>query len=375
MSDKSVLVLGGYGNFGKRIVESLAKIANLQVLIAGRNPEKALQLVHRLQPGAAATLQAERVDISAPEFTASLKKLAPDIVIHTSGPFQKQSYQVPQACIEAGAHYIDLSDDRDFVANISELDANARQQQVSVISGASTVPGLSSVVIDHYRSRFSNIESIDIAIAPGNRAERGEATVRAILSYTGHPFPIFKQGRWMDAYGWMDSRTVDFGGVLGKRRLANVDVPDLSLFPERYGVSNRVTFQAGLELALLHQTMVSMASLTKRGWVKNWSPLTVPIVQVSNFFRSLGSDNGGMRIDIRGQDTSGNPLNILWQLYAENGVGPYIPTLSTIIATKKLLDGSITDPGAVPCLGMYSLEEFVKLAREWGIYSEECVNG
>ena len=197
---------------------------------------------------------------------------------------------MPIACIECGAHYIDLADDRRFVCDIAELDNKAKDKGVLIVSGASSVPGLSSAVVERYQNQFSSIESINLAIAPGNKAERWLATVEAILSYTGHPLNVFKEGRWQDVYGWMDSKINDFGGFVGKRHLANVDVPDLELFPSRYGVTQQVSFQAGLELPILHKTMVGMAYLSKIGLVKNWAPLSKVIVSTSNVFLPFGSD-------------------------------------------------------------------------------------
>ena len=206
MREKSVLTLGGYGNFGKRIVETLGKVPGLRVFIAGRSITKAQQLAEQLQSAAKATLSPLAIDITSVQFSDQLRSINPDIVIHTSGPFQGQDYHVAETCIALGVHYIDLADGRSFVTGISRLNDLAIEHDVAVVSGASTVPGLSSVVIDHYRDRFAEISELDIAIAPGNRAERGEATVRGILSYTGHPFSVFKGGEWVDVFGWMDSR-------------------------------------------------------------------------------------------------------------------------------------------------------------------------
>ncbi len=182
---KKVIVLGGYGNFGKRIVENLTSIENITVLIAGRNLSKSSALVANLENTSAAKLEPLVIDIFADDFKDQLATLSPYLVIHTSGPFQGQDYRVPKACIECGAHYIDLADDRRFVCDISELDNEAKDKGVLIVSGASSVPGLSSAVVERFQSQFSIIESINLAIAPGNKAERGLATVEAILSYTG----------------------------------------------------------------------------------------------------------------------------------------------------------------------------------------------
>ncbi len=377
---KTVLILGGYGNFGKRISESLCAIPDIALLISGRSLTKANLLIDHLQVDAKALLKALELDIYAKEFGSKLNKLSVDIVVHTCGPFQGQDYTVAMACMNAGAHYIDLADGRDFVCGIDSLDKLAREKKLLVVSGASSVPGLSSTVIDHFQDYFSSISSIDIAIAPGNKAERGEATVRAILSYTGHPFKVFTDGQWSNVFGWMDAETKNLGGIVGKRWLANVDVPDLALFPERYKVIKRVSFKAGLELSFLHLSMVCMAHISKIGIVKNWAILTKLIIKMSNLFIHLGTDKGGMQVLIKGVDRNGKQKSLTWSLYADNGIGPYIPTISTIILVKKLIAGNIHQVGALPCLGLYRLEEFDKYVEELDIETsvtidEEETNG
>jgi len=372
---KKVIVLGGYGNFGKRIVENLTSIEGITILIAGRNLSKSSALVENLENTSAAKLAPLVIDIFADDFKERLVTLSPDLVIHTSGPFQGQDYRVPTACIECGAHYIDLADDRRFVCDIAELDNEAKDKGVLIVSGASSVPGLSSAVIERFQNQFSTIDSINLAIAPGNKAERGLATVEAILSYTGHPLNVFKDGRWQDVYGWMDSKVNDFGGFVGKRHLANVDVPDLELFPNRYDVTQQVSFQAGLELSLLHKTMVGMAYLSKIGLVKNWAQLSKAIVSTSNIFLPFGSDKGAMEVLICGKGNDGNAKKIKWTLYAPKGNGPYIPTLSTIILARKLLSGdkqsSQQETGAKSCAGMFKLSEFDTYFDALGIHYEE----
>ncbi|ASP38662.1 saccharopine dehydrogenase [Bacterioplanes sanyensis] len=359
MSVTRVVILGGYGNFGKRIAETLADVGGITIIIAGRSLNKANTACQQLSGiGSQAELQAARLDIQSSDFNDALAALAPDLVIHTSGPFQGQGYQVAQACIAAGSHYIDLADDRRFVCDISALQEQAVANDVLLVSGASSVPGLSSTVIDGFSDRFESLHSIDFAIAPGNQAERGEATVAAILSYTGHAFPVYINGRWQDRFGWMSPRRVDFGRRIGKRWLANIDIPDLELFAQRYPTVKNVTFQAGLELSFLHFGMVFMALLARVGLVKDWSKFTRPIFKCSELFERFGTDTGGMQITLTGTDKHSRTKTITWTLCAEQGVGPYIPTISAIILAKKLIAGQLTKRGASACLDMYTLAEF-----------------
>jgi len=371
MSVSRVLILGGYGNFGKRIAESLSALQDITVMVAGRNHQQAKSMCSSLtEKGGVATLAPAVLDIHSLHFESELKALSPDLVIHTSGPFQGQDYRVAEACISAASHYIDLADDRRFVCDIRSLNTKALERNLLLVSGASSVPGLSSVVIDHFLDQFSMLDEIDFAIAPGNRAERGEATVRGILSYTGHPFPVLSNGKWINRYGWMSPRKLDFGEVIGKRWLANVDIPDLELFPERYSSVKSVRFQAGLELPMLHLGLVFMAFWARIGLVKNWSRFTRFLFNSSDYFKRWGTDVGGMKVMLSGRDQQNQRKHIHWLLCAEKGVGPYIPTLSAIILTKKLIAGEIDTIGAMPCMGLFTLKEFDREAQLLGIYHQ-----
>ncbi|TQV85603.1 KR domain-containing protein [Aliikangiella coralliicola] len=368
---RNLVILGGYGNFGKRIAQHLCQHKTKTIYIAGRNQAKAEAACASLseltdhQKLIPLKLNTEGLD-----FMSSLKAVSPDILIHTAGPFQRQHYHVPQACIDADCHYIDLADDRRFVCDIGQLNQQAKDKNLLVVSGASSVPGLSSTVISQLALEYKSLETIDIAIAPGNKAERGMATLTGILSYTGHPFASFIDGQWQTIYGWMSSRQIDFGESVGKRWLANVDVPDLELFPGFYAGIKTVRFQAGLELALLHRTMEMMAWLAKKKWVKNWAPLAPLIFKISQGFNFFGSDIGGMRVQLDGINHNNQQQQTQWTLIAENGIGPFIPTFPSIILANKLIAGDITDYGAKPCLNLFSLTEFDFIAGPLGIYNK-----
>ena len=71
-----VLVLGGYGNFGKRIARALSR-HGVPVIVAGRDLAKAQALAADL-PGARAAV----VDIRA-DFAAALYREKPAVAVHT----------------------------------------------------------------------------------------------------------------------------------------------------------------------------------------------------------------------------------------------------------------------------------------------------
>ena len=87
------------------------------------------------------------------DLAAELRWLDAGVVVHAAGPFQGQDYAVARACIEARAHYVDLADARGYVCGIGALDEAARRSDVLVVSGASSVPALSSAVVDMLATR------------------------------------------------------------------------------------------------------------------------------------------------------------------------------------------------------------------------------
>jgi saccharopine dehydrogenase-like NADP-dependent oxidoreductase len=353
-----VLVLGGYGHFGGRICRALATDANIELIVAGHNLAAAQASAAQLQPGGGAA-EAAVVDHTAANLEPRLCELRVDLAIHTGGPYQGQDYHVAQACIRAGVHYIDLADGREFVAGIDVLNQPAVDRDVIVISGASTLPALSSAVIDHFKPQFSSMETPDSGIAPGQKTPRGLATLEAVLSYCGKSFDWLEHGRWVTASGWqgiVSHRYPEFG----TRWTAACDVPDLALFPQRYAGVRTVTFRAGLELKAMQMALATMAQLRQIGLVADWSRHAAWLKKLSDPWDFLGSDVGGMHLTIAGLGQSGQAKTLTWSLVARQGHGPEIPCIAAIVVARKLAAGRITALGAMPCMGLMSLEEFTQ---------------
>lgn len=355
----SVLILGGYGNFGKRIAAALVK-RGVPVIIAGRDARKAQDHATALghKNATASGFDAET------ELPAYLQRLRPTVVVNTCGPFQQKSYNIAEACIAAKIHYIDLADGRDFVTGITALDEAAKAAGVSVISGASTVPGLSSAVIEHFLPAFSRIDTMRFGISPGQKAERGLATTQAILGYAGKPLRP-APGQATMRYGWQDIHRQAYPG-LGKRWMANCDVPDIDILPARYPI-RQIHFCAGLELPLLHLGLWALSWLVRLGLPLRLERYAGTLLKASNRFDRFGTADGGMHIILSGRDRQGNPHRRNWFIIAREGDGPQIPCVPAIVLASKLCGGTALPTGAYPCIGLVSLEEYLATLREFAI--------
>jgi saccharopine dehydrogenase-like NADP-dependent oxidoreductase len=351
---KSVVVLGGYGNFGRRIVTALASQPDTRVFVAGRDLQQA-KLVAQETGGSAEPL---RIDAHSSSFTAQLRKVAATIVVHTAGPFQGQSYTVPQACIAARAHYIDLADGRAYVCGIRALDTEAKSNETLIVSGASSLPALSSAVVDTLKSQFSAIDSIDHGITSGAKPP-GRATMAGVLAYAGKPFSQWCEGEWRQVHGWQDLRRRHYPAPIKGRWIGNCDVPDLDLFPERYRPVRTVQFRAGVDPATNMMGLWLASWLVRIGLIgtlKTWVPA---LHRTASALARYGSKCSAMHVTVRGMDLNGEPAVRNWFLIADQDHGPFIPCFPAIALARKLLRDEVSARGAMPCMGLMTVEDII----------------
>ena len=352
-----VVVLGGTGNFGARIVRTLRDDPAIELLVASRSGAPI--------PGAE-RVKAVVLDLAAADFAQGLRALSPELVIHCVGPFQGQDYRVATATLDAGSHYLDLADGREFVAGFAkEMNAKAVGAGRAAITGVSTLPALSSAVVEELRQGLSSVESIEIVIAPGQRAPRGLATLEAVFSYLGRPFPVWREGKWKRAWGWMDLREVHLD--IGVRLGAACDVPDLALFPTRFAGAKTVTFHAALEFGAQHLALWGLAALRRSGLPLPLARWAVALNGLAGWFDSAAGDKGGMWVSLVGERGQGDRVRRTWQLSAPAGDGPEIPCMAATLLARRFAHGETLASGAFECMGFLRLSDFAPEFSRWKI--------
>lgn len=360
-----VLVTGGAGVFGSRLVEGLAAAGIAEIVVAGRDrarAEAAAAAVRTRFPGAHLDTAALDTATVTPGDLAATRAA---IVVDVAGPFQGAEPVLARAAIAAGIHYLDLADARDFVATFPALDAAARAADVVAITGASSTPALSHAVLDRLTAGWRRIDRVEVGISPGNRAPRGRSVVAAILSWAGRPVRVLDGGDWVLRPGWSGTVTRRIGD-LGRRRLALAETPDLDLLAARYRPRDAALFRAGLELGILHDGLALAAWLPRLGLLVSLAPLTAVSRCLAAALDGFGSDRGGMLVEAFGRDRDDRPTVAAWSLVAEAGDGPGVPTLPALALIRRLLDAPETlEPGARSAVGVLDLEaieaEFVRL--------------
>ncbi len=362
----TTLVLGGYGNFGARICRALAGDPHIQLLVGGRNAEHATRFASTLGNHAVGVA----IDMHSAGFVQNLRALGVGLVIHTAGPFQGQDYAVARAVAAAGAHYIDLADGRRFVCDFPAALQQIFQQAGRIaITGASTVPALSSAVVDHLCVGWSRIDAIETCIAPAQTAPRGQATLAAVLSYCGKPIEVWNAGQWQVMRGWAQPVRVHFQR-LHSRLGAVCDIPDLELFPSHYRVGERVLFRAAVEVEVTQRAFAVIAWLHAKGLLKNPVALAGWLNSAGRLFDPFGSALGGMVLRVQGLDAQGAAARRVWHIAADHDHGPEIPCMAAILLARRLALGEVMQAGARACMGLLRLEEFLPEFARWGMVTD-----
>ena len=303
MTDRlNVLIVGGYGTFGGRIVELLENEPRLILTVSGRSLEKASRFCN-----ARGKTKAHLIPVAFDrngDIVAQLASLQPDILVDASGPFQaygNDRYRVIEACIDHRVNYLDLADGSDFVAGVHVFDEAARAANRYVLSGVSSFPVLTAAVVRHLSSDMARVDAIRGGIAPSPYAGVGENVIRAIAGYAGQPLSLRRGGRAAIGHPFTEHMrfTIASPGYppLRNTMFSLVDVPDLRALAELWPDVRSIWMGAGPVPEVLHRALAALAWLVRLRVIPTLSMLA-PLMHFATNHLRWGEHRGGMFVEV-----------------------------------------------------------------------------
>lgn len=162
-----VVVVGGAGRVGRRVVSELAPHEGVSAVVADRvRPDDAGQPFVGIDLGDPASIRSSIEDA--------------DVVINTSGPFDRWGAVVLDAAIAVGTHYIDVCDDPEPTLDMLKRDRAAKQAGVRAVIGLGVSPGVTNYLA---MVAASNLDTVDLLATfwgdPAEGVGREEAAARA----------------------------------------------------------------------------------------------------------------------------------------------------------------------------------------------------
>jgi hypothetical protein len=368
-----VLIVGGYGIFGGRLVELLEDDARLTLLIAGRSLSLAREYCAG-RPAAAAQLIPTLFDRTSDD-ARQLEALYPTVVVDASGPFQaygSHGYRLIEHCIDCGIHYLDLADGSDFVAGVAKFDAAARAAGVYVLSGVSSFPVLTAAVVRRLSTGMAKVQSIRGGIAPSPYAGVGLNVIRAIASYSGQRIPLKRRGQIAAGHPFTEFTrfviAVPGRIPLERKRFSLVDVPDLRTLADLWPQATDVWMGAGPVPVPLHWALIAFAWLVRVRLLPTLSWMARAMHFVTNHMR-WGEHRGGMFVEVLGQGPDGSPIVREWHLLAEGDDGKLIPCMAVEAILRKALAGDPPPAGARTAISDVDLSAYETLFSRRTIYT------
>ena len=237
---KPVVVFGGYGTFGAHVCRALAR-SGVPLTVAGRDHARAEDFARMLGPTCRA-LAADATDPAA--CRAALR--GQGVAVSCAGPFHQLNTALLDACLEAGCHYADITDDRAYAALVRGQGDRFHAAGLAAVYGCSSLPGISGALALHACAGTSAaVERARVTLFIGNHNPKGDAAVHSLLAGLGRPI-VAPQGLLR---GFRDRAVVPLPAPFGPRAVFNFDSPEYDLFPALLG-ARAVVVKAGFELRL-----------------------------------------------------------------------------------------------------------------------------
>ena len=203
----SWLLYGATGYTGRLVVAEAVR-RGLSPVLAGRDPEKLARLAGPLG------LPYRAVSLDDPARLARALD-GVRVVLNAAGPFAKTALPLAAACLEAGAHYLDLAGEIDVFAALQSRDAEARSRGTLLLPGVGFVVVPSDCLAAHVARRLPSPHWLRLAISRSPVLSRGSA--RTLVELIDHGAQIRKEGR-MTRLPWdRAGRRIDFGTGEGLR--------------------------------------------------------------------------------------------------------------------------------------------------------------
>ena len=178
-----ILIIGGYGNVGKVISNNLSTRFPNKVIIAGRNKNKALQLINDLKIRA----QAIEVDLNSNNFDDIDFK-----IIHTviSCIEFLENDNLLLSCIKNNVNYTELGTSYEAYNRLIDYEKEVKNSGICLIPGVGLMPGLSGIFVHDAISKGYKIKLVQSYILLGLGENHGLDAIRWMMKYANKTFTL-----------------------------------------------------------------------------------------------------------------------------------------------------------------------------------------
>jgi len=250
MGEKTILILGGYGNTGKLISHLLLQESDARLVLAGRTIENAdaaaAQLNSRFEGGRVYAAYADASDVVS--LSKALEGVDFLIVASSSSEYAEQ---VARTALEVGVDYLDIQYSTEKNAALKALAGEIKDSGHCFITDGGFHPGLPAALIRFVAQFFDQLKTAivgSVIKVDWASLTMSDSTVYEFMEeISDFEALVFKEGQWKKArmLGMMDYIVMDFGDDFRKQYCVPMFLEEMRLIPDMFPSLSKTGFFVG----------------------------------------------------------------------------------------------------------------------------------
>ncbi len=355
----AVAVIGGTGVFGQYIVEGLLQSPiDFSITVAARNKKTFDKVFSVVSP----RLTFQSVDLTNP---ASLEQLLDgiQIVILAAGPFQGFTSQLALTASRMGVHYIDICDDPAYIERLITVSKELNQSKALLLSGLSSLPGISMRLIDIAHNRFDRIDSVSIGLFIGNSNKKGHGAVMSSLDSLDKTASVIENGQHKEIPVWSDKELYLYPKPIGVIPSYSFNSPDALLAAQHFKIRD-LRVKVGFEWRLARWSFLFFKLATKFCSVRLIKGLVRGLFPLFSWFHRFGSERGCVSVIMRGHQQ--NEIKTVRASLLGLEKGQRMASLPAVIAAEAIANNEVRGTGLTDLISWLPSKAFLDKLQQKG---------
>ncbi len=227
----NILIVGGYGGVGRFISTALGDRFPGQVVVAGRNLQKAQDFASETNN----KVVPAKLDISSmDEVGSSLDDNVALVVMCV----ENQDTRFVEQCIDRGIQYVAISATYELLSRIESLDGKAQEHGSTVLLSVGLAPGLTNLLASHCTAVLDEVHNVDIFLLLGMGEVHGESSNQWMLDNLNSEYHVRQSGVEKRVQAFGEYKLTVFPVDIGKRAAFRFNFSDQHTIVKTLGIDS-----------------------------------------------------------------------------------------------------------------------------------------